>query len=181
MKTAFGFFTGWLLAVWCGFALLSLVDPSIALAENSKVGIINTAKILMKSNYALKIKDEFMAEIAEQRDVLDRRRTVVEKLRQKLDAAKAAGKRDSTIEKLEDEYLRAVREFNWMKEDFDKEIREMDKALLEKMKKRIRSVLDHFITVTDFCIILDKQSVAVYCDSVDVTDDIIRRLDTYRD
>jgi Skp family chaperone for outer membrane proteins len=169
------------LVIWCGFLLLAAADASVALAENNKVGIINTAKILMKSNYALKMKEEFLGEIAEQRKLLDKKRTVVEKLGKKVAAAKAAGKRESIVEKLENEYVRAVREMNWMKEDFDKEVREMDKALLSKMKKRIRLVLDQFITVTDYCIILEKQRVAVYCDSADVTDHIIKRLDSYRD
>jgi Skp family chaperone for outer membrane proteins len=68
-----------------------------------------------------------------------------------------------------------------LKEDFDKELVEMDNALLEKMKERVRKVLEQFIAATDYCIIMEKQRVAVYCKTVDVTDEIIKRLDSYRE
>lgn len=181
LRKNYGPLTGWLFMVCSGLIMLSLADVSLVLAGDNKVGIIDPGKIVLKSKYALKIKDELGAEIARQQKKLERKKEAVEKVQQRLEEARAEGKRPSVIEEAEDELAKGIRELKWMKEDFDKELVEMDKALADKIRERIRQVLDQFITYTDYCIILEKQRVAAFCDSADVTDEIIKQMDNYRD
>jgi Skp family chaperone for outer membrane proteins len=161
--------------------IMSAADVTVSRAEDNKVGIIDTARIVLQSQYAQKVKAEFQAEMEEQRKILDKKREEAEKLRQKLISMKEAGKDSSDISRQGKELERMIRELKWMKEDFDKELVEMDNALLEKMKGRVREVLEEFIAATDYCIIMEKQRVAVYCKSVDVTDAVIKRLDNYKE
>lgn len=168
-------------AVCLGLLVWLTVDAAAVAGEGYKVGIIDTAKIVMNSRYGQQIKAEFAAEMEEQRKILDKKRQTMEKQQQKLAAAKEAGKSAAVIQKQEEELEKMVREFKWLKEDFDKELRETDKALLEKMKKRVRLVLDQFVVATDYCIIIDKQRVAAFCVSADVTDEFIKWLDSYKE
>lgn len=181
LKKNHGFFMGWLFLVGCCFLALPAVDVTVASAGDGKIGIIDTARIVLQSQYSQKIKAEFTAAMEEQRKILDKKREALEKERQKLLSDKEAGKKSSVIEQEEKELEKGIREFKWMKEDFDKELLEMDKKLLETAKERIRLVLQQFIAATDYCIIIEKQRVAVFCESVDVTDQIIKRLDSYKE
>lgn len=181
IKKKYGFFTGLFFAMCSGLVLLPAVDGAVALAGDNKVGIIDTGRIVLQSQYGQRIKTEFTAEMEEQRKALDKKRDAAEKQRQRLISAKEAGKGASVIAKQEKEFEKTIRELKWMKEDFDKELLEMDKAMLEKMKERVRLVLEQFVATTDYCIIMEKQRVAVFCESADVTDQIIKRLDSYRE
>jgi len=175
------FFTSYFFVVFSAFVLVAIIDVNAALSVDNKVGIIDTARIVLQSRYAQKIRAEFTAELEEQRKALDRKREKAEKQRQKLEEAKGAGKKASVIEDLEKEFQKMVRELEWMKEDLDKDLLEMDKALLEKMRHRVRTVLDQFVATTDYCIIIEKQRVAIFCESADITEEVIRRLDSYRE
>jgi len=172
---------GWFFTVCASVVLLSVGDVTVSFARDNKVGIIDTGKILRQSKYALKIGEELAAEIQGQRTKLQREREKVEKQRERLQAAKAAGKRAATIKRAEEELEQGIRELKWMKEDYDKELVEKDKALAKKMRRKIRLVIDQYIAVTDYCIIIEKSKVVAFSSSSDVTDDIIKRLDSYRD
>ncbi len=172
---------GRIFVVCCCFGLLLTANVTAVRAGGNKVGIIDTAKVLLQSKYAMKLKAEFAVEMENQRRELDRKREEVIKLQERLQEAKTSGKRESSFEKAQEELERSIRELKWMKEDLDQELLEKDKELTEKVRKRVRLVLDQFVTLTEYCIIIEKHRVAVYCDSADVTDEIIKRLDSYRD
>ncbi|MEW6078656.1 MAG: OmpH family outer membrane protein [Thermodesulfobacteriota bacterium] len=181
VKNENGISGGCLSMIFFCLVMMAVADVTVSRAEDTKIGIIDTARIVLQSQYAQKVKADFTAEMEEQRNVLDKKREEAEKQRQKVLSLKEAGKDSAATKKQEKELEKMVRELKWLKEDFDKDLVEMDNALLEKMKERVRKVLDQFIATTDYCIIMEKQRVAVYCKTVDVTDEIIKRLDNYRE
>jgi Skp family chaperone for outer membrane proteins len=178
-----GFFKAWSAVVYTAafVALLSTVDVTPVRAADCKVGIIDTAVIVLKSKYGQKMRAEFAEELEDQRKVLDKKRSEAEKQRDKLLEAKKDGKSDKKIKELEDELQKSIRELKWMKEDLDKDLTEMDKELQERMKQRVRIVLDQFVAGTDYCIILQKNRVAAFSDSVDISEEFVKWLDSYKE
>ena len=173
----------WLLAVYAAgcVLMLSTVDVAAVRAGDCKVGIIDTAMIVLKSKYGQRMRAEFVEEMEAQRKILDRKRAEAEKERDRLVKAREDGKKDEKLKTLEESLQKTIRELKWMKEDLDKNLLETDKELQERMKKRVRVVLDQFVAATDYCIIIEKYRVAAFSDSVDVTGDFIKWLDSYKE
>lgn len=172
---------GWLLFFFFGCLMLPPVEATAEMAGAVKIGIVDPVRVVFQSKYGQEARAAFGVEIEEQKKALDKKRETLEKQREKLEKAKQSGKNSALIEKEEKDLEKGIRELKWMKEDFDKELQEMDQALVEKMKDKIRLVLEQFIATTDYCIIMEKQRVAVYCESADVTEEIIKRLDDYKE
>ena len=168
--------------VAAGFVvLLSVAAVTEARAGDCKVGIIDTTRIVIKSEYGQKMRAEFADEMEDQRRLLERKRADAEQQRERLIKAKEDGKNAETLKELEDALEKTVRELKWMKEDLDKDLLETDKELQERMKQRVLVVLNRFIAATDYCIIIEKHRVAAFSESVDVTDDFIKWLDSYKE
>lgn len=176
-----GGFTRRLFMICAGFILVWAATASFAGADDCRVGIIDTAKVVLNSEYGRQIRDQLAAEIEDQQKRLERKRTEAEKEKEKLIKLEAAGKSAESIEKQEKVLEKTIRELKWMKEDLDKELTETDKALQTRMKKRVRLVLDQFIAATEYCVVIEKHRVAAFSDSVDITDEFIKWLDSYKE
>ena len=80
---------------------MTVADVKPALAGDNKVGVIDSVKIVVQSQYANKLKAEFLDEMKEQQETLEKMRRDVEKQQQRLEDAKAAGKREEIVKKEE--------------------------------------------------------------------------------
>lgn len=156
---------------------LVVVEGVPANAENLKVGVINTARILAESEFGKKAQSEFAKEVKTQREELEEKRNEVKEYRNLLKTAKEKKKDKKTLEELNDKLKKNARELKWLKKDLDKKLREKDKELVQNMRARIKVILSQYVEDTEFAVIVQRNNVAAYSSRVDVTDDIIQRLD----
>lgn len=168
-------------AVCLALALILAVSSVPAAAENFKVGIINTTRILAESEYGQKLRDKFSEELKEQQAELEKKREEVRERQELLQKAKADQKDAAKLEELNGALEKSLREFKWMKEDLDKKLREMDKSLVQDMRAKLQLILSRYVEDTDYVVIFPRQRVAAASSRVDVTEDIIELLDKYYD
>ncbi|MFP4445119.1 MAG: OmpH family outer membrane protein [Desulfosudaceae bacterium] len=164
-------------AVFLALALMPAVSGVTAAAEDLKVGIINTARILAESDYGKKLQEKFGDEMKEQQAELEKKREEVKENQQLLQTAQKNQKSAVKLEELNDALEKSVREFKWMKEDLDKNLREMDQALVRDMRAKLQLILAQYVEDTEYAVIMERQRVASASSRVDVTEDIIELLD----
>ncbi len=161
--------------------VLLLLASSLTAADDLKVGIINTGKILAESDYGKKLQARFGEEMKEQRDDLEKKRREVEKKQDLLVKAQENRQNPEEMSELKEALEKSVREFKWKKDDLDKKLREMDQELVRDMRAKLQMILTQYVEDTDYAIIVERQRVAAASSRVDVTSDIIRILDQYYD
>ncbi len=175
-----------LTALWVFIFCAGLVLPAgpgaiPALAGDCKVGVIDTAMIVLKSKYGEEIRAGFAEHMEDQRQALEKKRVKAERKKKRLIQAKKDGKSEKALEELKKDLEKDIKELALMKENMDNTLVKMDKTLQTKMKKRVHIVLDQFVAATDYCIVIEKHRVAAFSEKVDVTDVFIKWMDSYKE
>lgn len=140
-----------------------------------KIGVINTQKILEQSNIGRSIINELESLRLERKRELDALSAEIESLRRELDTQSSILSTDARRTK-EDELLRKQTTLRRKAEDFDNELRMKQDSTLQTMTVRIEKILDSIGTEQGFTIILNEAVALYFSGEIDITDEVIRRL-----
>jgi outer membrane protein len=159
------------------FAVLFLmVSVAVAADTSVKIGIIDVQKILRESKAAKKAKSVFMKEVEQRRAQLISKDKEIKELDQELknqDAKLSSEMRQAKAEKL----AREVKELRRLDADLTEELKKKDVALTQKLLGEIRQIAQTFLKNMKYTLILEKNAVIAFDDTIDVTDKIIRLYD----
>jgi outer membrane protein len=144
-----------------------------------KIGIIDVQKILRESKAAKKAQAVFMKDMETRRAQLIVKEKEIQALDEELKNAHV--KLSDEIRKDKAEKLaRDIKEFRRLDADAGEELKKMDVELTQKLLGEIRQIVQSFSKSEKYTLILEKNSVAAFDDSVDITDRIIRLYDAGR-
>jgi len=153
--------------------------PAVAAAGDVKIGIVDIQKIMRESRAAKDAQAVFLKEVEAKRAILISREKDVRKMEEDVKNLSAKTSADVRQEKV-DKLAKEVRELKRLGSDFDEELKRKDAELAQKLLAEIRQILKSYSKKEDYTIILEKNTVLVSDDAVDITDRIIRLYDAQK-
>lgn len=163
----------------CIFVMGIFLMPAVAAAGDVKIGIVDIQKIMRESRAAKDAQAVFLKEVEAKRAILISREKDVRKMEEDVKNLSAKTSADVRQEKV-DKLAKEVRELKRLGSDFDEELKRKDAELAQKLLAEIRQILKSYSKKEDYTIILEKNTVLVSDDAVDITDRIIRLYDAQK-
>jgi outer membrane protein len=163
-----------------GFELAAVVAVFMTVtptrASGIKIGVINTEQILRDSAAAEKARADLLDDLKDKRVVFSKKQREVRVLEEGLrDNAKkmTASKRKEKVDTLSKELKNLKR----LKEDLEEELKKKNLELTRKILKEVGGVVKEYFEREDFTLILERKSVVISADSIDITKKIIELYD----
>jgi len=157
-----------------GFLLAAM--PVMAAAAPVKIGVIDTQKILRTSKAAKAAQSVFMKDLEAKRAVYQAKEKEIKALDDELknqNIKLSAEIRKEKTEKLAQE----VKEIKRLGTDMEEELKKKEVELTRRLLSEIAQIVRTFSKKEHYTVILEKSSVIVADDAVDITDRIIKLYD----
>jgi outer membrane protein len=151
--------------------------PKGGVKEPFKIGIVDMQRILSTSKVAKGVRDDFLKEVEAKRKELLVKAQEVQKLEQELanlDPKATGEERREKQEKLK----RQNRELNNLRQDIDEELKRRDREVTQKLIGEILATIRSFAQSEHYMLILERSSIEVAEESLDITDKIIKLYDS---
>jgi outer membrane protein len=153
-----------------------LVAAGSACAARVKIGVIDIQKIMRDSKAAKETRGMFLMDVESKRALLKEKeneiRAMEKELKEQGDKMSAAAQ-----EEKKDKLVGAFNELRQLKEGIEEELKKKDFELRRKLAGEIREIAEEFSKKKKFTIILERQSVIVPSEAIDITDEIIQIYD----
>lgn len=156
--------------------LVGLLFASVAAAHDSKVGFVNPQRIINETRIG-RIAQEDLSNLGQEkdrrvRDALD----IVDAIRSKLDNPTISPTEETDIEKA----LRlSIRDYEQLVEASNMDIQGEERRLIQFVMQQADAILRKVALERGFTMILtDPEIIGFVSDSMDVTDRVIRELDS---
>jgi len=157
--------------------LIALTLASTAvMAQQSKVGFLNPQRVIMESKVG-RIAQEDLARLGQEKDKHIRKaREKVEDLQIKLETGTLTVNEEGSLEKS----LRlAIRDYEQLVESSTMELKGEERRLVKFIMQRADTILRRLAKDLGFTMILtDPEAIGYVADSMDITDRVIRELNT---
>ena len=172
------------LTMVCLILCLCMLTASTAFSARDretslKIGVIDVQKIMKTSRAAKSAQAAYNKEVRSRQNKFSARerevRTMEEELK-KNDAKWSAEERMNKSEKLN----KAVKDLKRLGSDMEEELRQKNTELSHKIMEDIRTIVNNVFRKEQYTLILDKNSVVIADDSIDITDKIIRIYDAQK-
>lgn len=160
---------------------LGFVKCAYAQSSNVfKIGVIDIKKVINTSKYG----QEVMNQLQQKYDELS---VKIQKKAEELQALKDEIEKKSSLwsqevkEKKQSEYQKLLRELKSMQEDAQYEMKEYEKKMLDPVFKELEKVIDEFVKIEKYNLILEKNQPGIYYASpdIDITQKIIELFDKH--
>jgi outer membrane protein len=150
----------------------------VANAAPLKIGIIDIQKIMRESKEAKKALAVFRIDLEEKRAILVTKEKEIRSMEQEL---KADTKMSPEVRREKGEKLaRDVKELKRLGSDLEEELKKKDVELTQKLMGEIRQLVTNLFKKESYTIILEKSSVVMSDESIDITDRIIKLYDAQK-
>jgi outer membrane protein len=157
------------------FFLLA-VSFSVQAAE-TKIGVIDTQKIMAQSKRTIELRSSFFKEIEGKRNEFVEKQKNAQALEEEI---RTKGQEMALQERREKTELlnKKAKELQRMKEDIEFEAKLKDEELSRKFVREIGQIIREFQKNENYTIIFEKSTTAAYDDAIDITDRIIEIYDS---
>jgi outer membrane protein len=153
-----------------------MVVTTACAATTTKIGVLDTRKIMYESKAAKEARSIFLMDLEKKRGVLKTKEQEVRALDQeinkdgpKMEAAKLKVKRDKLAEE--------IKELQRLKTDLNDDLKKKDAELTQKILKEIESIVKAYSKKEKYTIILDRRVVIDFDKTIEITGDIIKLYD----
>ncbi|MBD3670707.1 MAG: OmpH family outer membrane protein [Gammaproteobacteria bacterium] len=160
------------------YLLLSLVVPVSAFAEEMKIGVVNTARILNEAPQVKMAREQLQKEFSEREQGLGKIREELKRKEEKL-------QRDSAImneeqrRQLEHELVNGKRDFVRAQNEFREDLNIRQNEVFSKVQNEIQQVIHQLAREQQFDLVLENY---VYTSQrVDITSRVLQRLNQQAD
>jgi outer membrane protein len=140
-----------------------------------KIGVINTQRILEESKIGKSIINELEALRMERKKELDSLNAEIESLKNSLETQSSLLSTEAKRNK-EDELLKKQTTLRRKVEDYENELRSRQDTVLQTITVRIEKILDNLGKEQGYTIILNEAVALYFSAEIDITDEIIKRL-----
>jgi len=145
-----------------------------------KIGVIDIQKIMKTSKAAKNAQATFNKEVQSRKNKFSTREKEVRAMEEELkktDTKWSAGVRKEKSEKL----AKAVKDLKRLGSDMEEELRQKNSELSRKIMEDIRTIINNVFQKEQYTLILERNSVIIADDSIDITDKIIRIYDAQKE
>lgn len=156
--------------------LVTGLGVSSAFAE-AKVGVVNVQRILAEASASKAMEQKFQAARQKMETDLQAKAQVIENLSKQLEQNAGVLSPEARAEK-EREGRQKVNDFRALEQTYAQDLQSMEVRYLETMQKEILEVVDQVAVKGNYTIILDAQTALYYQKVIDVTDEVLKGLNS---
>jgi outer membrane protein len=160
--------------------LIFLLSVSPAIADGTKIGVIDLAKIMRESEAAKAAKDELLSDVEAKREVLKEKETEARKMEEEL-KAKESVLSEEAKEKKKEEFLESVKQLKSLRDDMEDELKKKEARLLGKIGNEVKDIAEEIRKQRDLAIVIERNAVVIQGDAVDITDAVIEKYDAQKE
>lgn len=157
-----------------GLVCILMVFPAVG--ADMKIGVIDLAKIMRESEAAKDAKGMLLMDVEAKREVLKEKETEARKMEAEL-KAKESVLSDEAKEKKKEEFMESVKELRSLRDGMEEELKKKEARLLGQIGNEIKEIAEKIRKKRDLAIVLEKSTVVLQGDAVDITDEVIKRYD----
>ncbi len=169
-------------SIWTGvivfFGFFAITMTNLAVAADSKVGVMNVQKVLAKSTVGQKAKDKVEEKIKALQTKFKSEEDALAEMQKEIEKKSSAWSKEKKDEKIR-EFKKQRRELQAKSEDARFEVKQLQDKELGPILKSLETIVEEYGSKNGYSVILDSKSGVIYYNkAVDVSDDIINLLNT---
>jgi outer membrane protein len=159
-----------------------LLSCSFAYATEAKIGYINIKRVFNESKRGLKEKEAFTAEVNALKATVEKKKKELEAMQESLEK-KAPMLSEQARREKEKEYQQKAKELEWLVNDSNVELRQLEKEMLDKLMKGLQKVVEKIGKEEQYALILEEtaSSVLYATEEMDITDQVIKAFDAAKE
>jgi outer membrane protein len=163
-------------AILAFLGMVSLMSLGPTWAASLKIGVIDTDKILRESVAAKNARAVLLDDLKEKRALFTEKQQEVGALEEEL---RDHGKEMSEPERKEktDALSKELKNLKRLKDDLEEELNKKNVELTQKILKEVGELVREYFEKKKYSVILEKKSVVISDDALDITEEIIRLYD----
>jgi outer membrane protein len=157
---------------------VAALAPDLAAAQNTKIGVVDLARVLAKSSAGVAAREQLEKEKAAMQKEIDGRKVELEKLKEELEKKGPLMTADARREK-QDAFDRKRRDATRLVDDFQKELEKKEQGLLQRVLQDVAGVIERVGKEKKFHMIVEKRGASVVYSAADadVTDEVVKAYD----
>lgn len=164
------------------FVILSgFVLTKEVFAQNTcRIGVIDIKKVINESKYGQEVMNQLQQKYNELSAKIQEKAKEVQALKDEIEKKSSLWSED-VKEKKQSEYQKMLRELKSMQEDAQYEMKEYEKKMLDPVFKELEKVIDDFVKIEKYDLILEKNQPGIYhvSSEIDITQKIIELFDKH--
>ena len=160
--------------ITCLFSFIFLCNFVIA-ADVAKIGVIDFQKVLETSDAGKLIQAELKKENEKMAVDLQQKGGEIEKIRKRLERESMVMSKEMREEKEREQRIK-VNDFKTLQKRYRAELQKLQGQLMQQLQDDITAIAQELGKKEGYLLIMDKRGVIYAPTSVDLTDNLIRRL-----
>jgi outer membrane protein len=166
-------------AVKCTFAtsllILFFATNSLFAADVAKIGVIDLQKILETSTSGKAIQAELKLQKQKMESDLKQKGTEIEKISKRLERESMVMSKEMRDEKEREQRIK-INDFKTLQKRFRADLQKLEGRLMNQLQKDIKEIVDAVGKKGGYLMIINKYSVLYSPGSIDITNDLIKKL-----
>lgn len=158
-----------------GLILAAPVGAAQAAEKPLKIAVVNRIQILEQSQEGMVAKGQLEREKNEKQKELDKIQEELKKLQEELEKQGALLTEEKKKEK-EESLVRKGRDLKRMYEDYNRELQKKEQELLGAVIVKVNQVIKDYGQEKGYSAILDSTTLLYWGQEIDITPDIVKRL-----
>ena len=165
--------------LYCVIVLIGLFFATASFAAGNnpvKIGIIDTQKIMRESKATKKAQAIYKKDFESKRALLSASEKEIQRLQEDLKNNGKALSEDARKGK-EDKLAKQVKEYKRLAADMDEELQKKDAELTRKLLAEIAGIVQDLLKKDQYTVILQRDTVVSFDETVDITEKVIKLYD----
>ncbi len=156
------------------FAIIFCIN-SLYAADVAKIGVIDLQKVLETSNAGKTIQATLKKQKEKMEADLKAKGTDIEKISKRLERESMVMSKEMREEKEREQRIK-INDFKTLQKKYRTDLQKLEVQLMNQLQKDIKELVDSIGKKKGYLLIVNKYTVLYSPSSIDITDDLIKRL-----
>ena len=148
---------------------------SLYAADVAKVGVIDLQKVLETSNAGKTIQAKLKKQKEKMESDLQAKGTEIEKISKRLERESMVMSKEMREEKEREQRIK-INDFKTLQKKYRTDLQKLEVQLMNQLQKDVKELVDSIGKKKGYLLIVNKYTVLYSPGSIDITDDLIKRL-----
>jgi len=155
--------------------ILFFFTNSLFAADVAKIGVIDLQKVLETSTAGKSIQAQLKKQKGAMESDLQQRGSEIEKIRKRLERESMVMSKEMREEKEREQRIK-INDFKSLQKKYRTDLQKLEVQLMSQLQKGIKEIVDAIGKKAGYILIINKYSVLYSPRSIDITDDLIKKL-----
>lgn len=155
--------------------ILFFLTNSLFAADIAKIGVIDLQKILETSNSGKSIQAELKKQKEQMESDLKQRGAEIEKIRKRLERESMVMSKEMREEKEREQRIK-INDFKSLQKKYRSDLQKLEVGMMNQLQQDIKELVDGIGKKEGYLLIINKYSVLYSPGSIDITEDLIKKL-----